>query len=74
MASHQDMVGPAITRKLQAEGFTYLIIKTHKEFDLTDQQAVKYFLKKKSPSISFWLLLWLAALKQMMTIRQLVYI
>ncbi len=43
VAGHRGMVGSAIVRKLQVQGFTNLITRTHSELDLTDQQAVRSF-------------------------------
>ena len=44
LAGHQGMVGSAILRRLEAEqGCSGLIVRTRKELDLTDQQAVRLF-------------------------------
>lgn len=43
VAGHRGMVGSAIVRKLEREGFTNIIMRTHSELDLTDQQAVRAF-------------------------------
>ena len=42
VAGHRGMVGSAIVRKLEAEGFP-IITRTSKELDLTNQQAVRDF-------------------------------
>jgi len=47
------MVGSAIHRKLQKEGFTNLITKTSSELDLRDQQAVKAFFELEKPEYVF---------------------
>ncbi len=39
------MVGAAIVRKLQSEGYNDIITRTHSELDLTDQAAVRDFFK-----------------------------
>lgn len=49
IAGHNGMVGSAIVRLLQNEGFHNLILKRHKELDLTDQNAVKDFFAKNKP-------------------------
>lgn len=41
------MVGSAILRKLQSDGYKNLITRTHKELDLTEQQAVRDFFRKE---------------------------
>ena len=37
------MVGSAIVRELQRQGYTNIITRTHKELDLTRQDAVEEF-------------------------------
>jgi GDP-L-fucose synthase len=53
IAGHKGMVGSAILRKLQKEGFTNLITRTSKELDLCNQQAVKDFFAKEKPEYVF---------------------
>ncbi len=48
VAGHRGMVGSAIIRRLQAEGFGTIITRTHAELDLIDQQAVRNFFKKEA--------------------------
>lgn len=43
VAGHRGMVGSAIVRKLQAEGYQHIITRTHAELDLTSQAAVQAF-------------------------------
>jgi len=43
------MVGSAITRKLQADGFNNIVVRTHDELDLTNQDAVNAFFKEERP-------------------------
>lgn len=47
------MVGSAITRKLQKEGFKNLVTRTSAELDLKDQAAVKGFFEKERPDYVF---------------------
>lgn len=47
------MVGSAILRKLQAEGYTNLITRTSAELDLRNQQAVADFFKQEKPEYVF---------------------
>lgn len=46
VAGHQGMVGSAICRQLSVRNDIELIVKTHKELDLTIQKDVKHFLKR----------------------------
>lgn len=43
VAGHRGMVGSAIVRKLQASGFTNLVLRNSTELDLRSQQAVNDF-------------------------------
>jgi GDP-L-fucose synthase len=49
VAGHRGMVGSAIVRKLEYEGFKNLVLKTSKELDLTNQADVKSFFIKEQP-------------------------
>ena len=49
VAGHRGMVGSAIVRSLQAQGFTNIIGKTHAQLDLTNQAAVENFFKTEKP-------------------------
>jgi len=49
IAGHRGMVGSAIVRNLQAQGFDNIVTKTHAELDLTNQQAVKEFFEQEKP-------------------------
>ena len=53
IAGHRGLVGSAIMRALQKEGFDNLILKTHNELDLTDQRAVAEFFAKEKPEYVF---------------------
>ena len=50
IAGHRGLVGSAIVRQLEARGFTNLLMRTHKELDLTNQAEVKNFFKQEKPS------------------------
>ena len=43
------MVGSAIVRNLQANGYTNIVTRTHAELDLTNQAAVKAFFDQETP-------------------------
>ena len=47
------MVGSAIVRKLEAEGYHNLLLRTSKELDLRNQQAVNDFFAKEKPNYVF---------------------
>jgi GDP-L-fucose synthase len=53
IAGHNGMVGSAIKRHLEAEGYDNLIYKTSKELDLRNQQAVNDFFASEKPSYVF---------------------
>lgn len=53
IAGHRGLVGSAICRKLEHEGFTNLITRTRSELDLTDQQQVAEFFEKEKPEYVF---------------------
>ena len=50
VAGHRGMVGSAIVRKLQAEGHTNIVVRTSKELDLKEQQAVRGFFAQEKPA------------------------
>ncbi len=53
IAGHTGMVGSAIVRKLKQEGYSNLILRTSKELDLTNQQAVSAFFEEEKPEYVF---------------------
>ncbi len=53
VAGSGGMVGSAIIRKLKAEGFTRLILKTSKELDLRNQSQVERFFSAEEPDYVF---------------------
>jgi len=53
VAGHRGLVGSAIVRKLQAEGYNNLVLRTHTELDLLNQQAVIDFFAKEKPEYVF---------------------
>lgn len=53
VAGHRGMVGSAITRKLQKEGFTNILTRTSSELDLKNQAAVQAFFEKERPDHVF---------------------
>jgi GDP-L-fucose synthase len=53
IAGHLGMVGSAMHRKLIAEGFNNIIVRTSAELDLTNQQAVADFFAIEKPDFVF---------------------
>ena len=53
VAGHRGMVGSAIVRSLEKQGYSNLIYKTSKELDLTDQIQVQSFFEKEKPEFVF---------------------
>ncbi|HET6419878.1 MAG TPA: GDP-L-fucose synthase [Geobacteraceae bacterium] len=53
VAGHRGLVGSAIVRKLRAEGFTNLVLRTSGELDLRSQCAVEGFFAGEKPEYVF---------------------
>jgi len=53
IAGHTGMVGSALVRKLVAERYRTLLVRTHKELDLLDQHTVNNFFSIEKPDYVF---------------------
>ena len=53
VAGHRGLVGSAIIRRLEKEGFNNLILKTRNDLDLLDQNAVCDFFENEKPEYVF---------------------
>lgn len=53
VAGHRGMVGSAIVRELERDGYTNIITRTHQELDLCCQQAVEDFFAAEKPEYVF---------------------
>jgi GDP-L-fucose synthase len=53
VAGHRGMVGSAIFRKLEKEGYSNLLTRTSSELDLRDQSAVRDFFQREKPDYVF---------------------
>lgn len=53
IAGHRGLVGSAILRKLEKEGFQNLIVRTSKELDLRDKKKVDEFFEIEKPEFVF---------------------
>ena len=53
VAGHRGMVGSAIVRELEKQGYNNIITRTHKELDLTRQDQVENFFAEQRPEYVF---------------------
>ena len=53
VAGHRGLVGSAIVRNLEDKGYKNIIYRTHKELDLTNQEAVRTFFEEERPEYVF---------------------
>ena len=54
VAGHRGMVGSAIVRRLEKEGYGNLVLKTSSQLDLRNQGRWNSFLVRKNRSTYFW--------------------
>jgi GDP-L-fucose synthase len=53
VAGHNGLVGSAIIRKLREQGYENLVVRSHQELDLCNQQAVVNFFAAEKPEYVF---------------------
>ena len=53
IAGHRGMVGSALVRRLQAEGYSNLLLRTREELDLRNQTSVEIFFREEQPEYVF---------------------
>lgn len=53
VAGHRGLVGSAIVRVLKKKGYTNLVLRTHQELELTEQNAVRSFFETEKPEYVF---------------------
>ena len=53
VAGHTGLVGSALVRKLKDAGYSNLLLRTHRQLDLTNQKAVQSFFAKNKPQFVF---------------------
>ena len=53
VAGHRGLVGSALVKNLQQQGYTNLVLRTHAELDLTDQHATEAFFAAEQPEYVF---------------------
>jgi len=49
VAGHRGLVGSAVLRALEKQGYRNLVVRTHHELDLTEQRAVRAFFESERP-------------------------
>jgi GDP-L-fucose synthase len=49
VAGHRGLVGSAVVRGLNAQGYRNVIVRTHQELDLTEQRDVREFFEAEKP-------------------------
>src|SRR6185436_14063292 len=54
VAGHKGMVGSAIVRKLESEGFENLLLQSSTQLDLRNQQSVNEFFEATKPEFVFF--------------------
>lgn len=53
VAGHRGLVGEAICRRLASAGYRNVVLRTHRELDLTRQEAVEAFFREERPEYVF---------------------
>ncbi len=53
VAGHTGLVGSAVLRRLEREGFTHVLTATREQLDLRDQAAVNYWFRANRPEYVF---------------------
>lgn len=53
VAGHTGLLGSALMKRLKSEGYTNIVTRTHRDLDLTRQEAVEEFFKKEQPEYVF---------------------
>jgi GDP-L-fucose synthase len=53
VAGHSGLVGSAIVRRLKAQGYSNLLLRSHHQLDLTDQREVQQFFTAERPEYVF---------------------
>jgi GDP-L-fucose synthase len=53
VAGHRGLVGSAIVRALEAQGYSNIVVRTSNELDLRDSQAINSFFEQEKPDFVF---------------------
>ena len=51
VAGHRGMVGSALIRRLESEGFSNLLVRDRSKLDLRDESAVAKFFAEEKPAV-----------------------
>jgi GDP-L-fucose synthase len=51
VAGHRGMVGSALVRRLESEGFSNLLLRDRSKLDLRDESAVAKFFAEEKPAV-----------------------
>lgn len=51
VAGHRGMVGSALIRRLESEGFSNLLVRDRSKLDLRDERAVAKFFAEQQPAV-----------------------
>ena len=54
IAGHNGLVGSALYRRLDADGYSNLIVRNHSKLDLTRQKDVEAFFQSEKPESCFF--------------------
>lgn len=53
VAGHRGLVGSALVQAIKKRGFKNVVVRSHEELDLTDQESVREFFEKEKPEYVF---------------------
>ncbi|MBW7940871.1 MAG: GDP-L-fucose synthase [Candidatus Kuenenia stuttgartiensis] len=53
VGGHTGLLGSALMKRLKSEGYTNIVTRTHRDLDLTRQEAVEAFFKNEQPEYVF---------------------
>ena len=53
VAGHRGLVGSALVRRLEAKGYTNLVVRTHEELELMRPEDVEAFFRAERPEYVF---------------------
>ena len=54
IAGHTGQIGYGLLKRLQADGYKNVTVRSHKELDLLDQESVRCFFKNEQPEYVFY--------------------
>lgn len=54
IAGHSGLIGSAVARRLERDGYKNIVVKNHADLDLTNESGVRYFFEKEKPDYVFF--------------------